>query len=127
MIHPNVLPLLGITTNPLQLVSDWMSGGDLPRYIKCYPDADRLRLVSIPYDACIPRLLQFQIYEVAKGLSYLHSCNDVHGDLKGVRPPSKYPSQPYLHLTSKTSFWMTLVECASRISARPRLFEAWIP
>ena len=49
MIHPNVLPLLGITADPFQLVSDWMLGGDLPHYIKHYPNADRLRLVSIPY------------------------------------------------------------------------------
>ena len=92
MIHPNVLPLLGITTAPFQFVSDWMSGGDLPRYIKRYPDTDRLRLVSIPYLVCIPRLLCFQMCEAAKGLSYLHSCNVVHGDLKGVRPSSKHPS-----------------------------------
>ena len=57
MIHPNVLPLLGITIDPFQLVSDWMSGGDLPTYINHYPDVDRLRLVSIHYIACIPNLL----------------------------------------------------------------------
>jgi serine/threonine protein kinase len=89
MIHPNVLPLLGITTDPLQLVSDWMSGGDLPRYIKHYPDADRLRLVRVCDITCVPRSLWSKIYEIAKGLSYLHSCNVVHGDLKGVRASSK--------------------------------------
>jgi hypothetical protein len=57
MIHPNVLPLLGITTDPFQLVSDWMSGGDLPRYIERYPNADRLGLVSVPDIVCISRLL----------------------------------------------------------------------
>jgi serine/threonine protein kinase len=89
MIHPNALPLLGITTVPFQLVSDWMSGGDLPTYIENHPDADRLRLVSVLDVVCITRLLYFQIYEVAKGLSYLHHCNVIHGDLKGVRDPSK--------------------------------------
>jgi hypothetical protein len=57
MIHPNVLPLLGITTDPFQLVSDWMSGGDLPRYIERYPSVDRLRLVRIRNIVCVPRLL----------------------------------------------------------------------
>ena len=49
VVHPNVVPLLGITISPrLQLISDWMSGGDLPGYIMRYPDADRLGLVGVP-------------------------------------------------------------------------------
>lgn len=47
LTHPNIVPLLGVTSNPPQLVSDWMPGGDLPRYIKNNPDADRLGLVGI--------------------------------------------------------------------------------
>jgi len=46
--HPNILPLLGITITPLQLISEWMPGGDLPGYIEERSDADRLRLVSAP-------------------------------------------------------------------------------
>ncbi|KAF9645418.1 kinase-like protein, partial [Thelephora ganbajun] len=65
--HPNILPLLGVTISPLQLVSNWMPGGDLPEYIEKYPDADRLVLLC----------------DIAKGLCYLHSCNVIHGDLKG--------------------------------------------
>jgi hypothetical protein len=49
MAHPNIVPLLGITTSPRpQLISDWMSGGDLPKYVKKYPDADRPVLVCTP-------------------------------------------------------------------------------
>jgi len=48
LTHPNILPLLGVTIAPLQLVSNWMSGGDLPEYIKKHPNADRLGLVSLP-------------------------------------------------------------------------------
>lgn len=44
--HPNVVPLLGITSAPLQVISEWMSGGNLPGYIKENPDVDRLRLVG---------------------------------------------------------------------------------
>ncbi|KAF9789353.1 kinase-like domain-containing protein [Thelephora terrestris] len=66
--HPNIVPLLGVTISPrFQLISDYMSGGDLPEYIKQHSDADRLGLLS----------------DVAKGLHYLHSCNVIHGDLKG--------------------------------------------
>ena len=49
MAHPNIVPLLGITTPPLsQLISDWMPGEDLPKYVKNCPDADRRELVCIP-------------------------------------------------------------------------------
>ena len=48
MVHPNVVPLLGIIiSQELQLISGWMSGGDLSKYIKKNPDVDRLGLVSV--------------------------------------------------------------------------------
>jgi len=47
LTHPNILPLLGITISPFQLISDWMPGGDLPEYIRKNPDVDRLGLVCI--------------------------------------------------------------------------------
>ena len=50
--HPNIVPLLGTTASPLQLVSVWMAGGELPDYISTHPRADRLVLVS-PRDATI--------------------------------------------------------------------------
>ena len=43
--HPNIVPFLGITSTPFQLVSDWMSGGNLMEYIHKHPGADRLALV----------------------------------------------------------------------------------
>ena len=55
--HPNILPLLGITFTPLQLISSWMSGGDLPEYIKKRPDANRVGLVGVPHVGLIPSLL----------------------------------------------------------------------
>ena len=47
--HPNVLPLLGVTIEPLQLVSNWVSGGSMQEYIEKHPDADRRRLVGVPF------------------------------------------------------------------------------
>ena len=56
--HPNILPLLGATINPPQLISALMSSGDLSEYIEKSPDADRLRLVGVLVRAAIiPRLL----------------------------------------------------------------------
>jgi hypothetical protein len=57
LTHPNVLPLLGVTITPFQLISNRMSGGDLPEYIDKNPDADRLKLVRVPPVAFITHLL----------------------------------------------------------------------
>ena len=48
LTHPNVVPLLGVTTDPIQLVSGWMPDVDLTGYITNHPDADRLSLVGFP-------------------------------------------------------------------------------
>ena len=47
LTHPNIVSLLGVTPTPFQLVSNWMSGGDLPEYIKNNSDADLLGLVGV--------------------------------------------------------------------------------
>ncbi|KAI5999123.1 kinase-like domain-containing protein [Pisolithus albus] len=71
--HPNVLPLLGITTKfdrTISIVSKWMSNGNAHDYVQ-----------NIEVD---PRPL---ILGIARGLDYLHSRtpNPVyHGDLKGL-------------------------------------------
>jgi hypothetical protein len=54
LTHPNIVPLLGVTLEPLQLISVWMSGGELREYITHHPGTDRLRLVGIP-------LLSYQV------------------------------------------------------------------
>ena len=54
--HPNIVPLLGVTIDPLQLISDWMPGGDLTEYIMNNPDADRLKLVGVPSTALYDEL-----------------------------------------------------------------------
>lgn len=46
--HPNIIPLLGATIDPPQLVLDWMCGGDLTEYITNNPDANRQDLVRLP-------------------------------------------------------------------------------
>ncbi|KAF9644226.1 kinase-like protein [Thelephora ganbajun] len=66
--HPNIVPFLGVTVAPPQLVSNRMSGRTLLQYVGKRPDSDR------------PRVL----YDVAKGLHYLHSHNVIHGGIKGA-------------------------------------------
>ena len=43
--HPNIVPFRGVTIVPLQLIFDWMSGGNIMEYITEHPGADRLGLV----------------------------------------------------------------------------------
>ena len=83
--HKNVVPLLSITTSPVQLISEWMSGGHLTEYIGSHPDANRLHLVGVPRSCLTLFSLPPQVYDIAEGLYYLHFRNVVHGDLKGVR------------------------------------------
>ena len=46
--HKNIVPLLGITTAPLQLVSKWMPDGNLMEHIGKHSDANQPDLVSVP-------------------------------------------------------------------------------
>jgi len=46
--HPNVLPLLGISTNgnALRMISKLMNHGNITAYLRAQPSANRLQLVS---------------------------------------------------------------------------------
>ena len=108
LIHPNIVPFTGVTLDPLQIVSEWMSGGDLPIYIKSHPDANRVTLVSPLFGSLQkPATLAFrQLIGIATGVKYLHQCDVIHGDLKGVSAPSSPGSGLFTHAYSQTSWWM---------------------
>ncbi|KAF9646896.1 kinase-like protein [Thelephora ganbajun] len=65
--HPNIVPFIGVTLEPLQLMSEWVPGGELREYMRKNPNTNLIGL----------------LLGVAEGLAYLHSCNVIHGDLKG--------------------------------------------
>ena len=82
--HQNIVPFVGVTLEPLQLVSGWMPGGELRSYVRENPHANLISLVSqllSAWDAVSPTS---QLLGVAEGLAYLHLCNVIHRDLKGV-------------------------------------------
>jgi len=61
-----------------------MPGGSLTEYIMNRPHADRLGLVGVFPAAWCDILTPHQLSGSAEGLNYLHSCDVMHGGLKGV-------------------------------------------
>jgi hypothetical protein len=106
--HPNILPFLGVTISPLQLISDWMACGTLREYIKKQPEADRLGLVGLSLVATILRLPRKQLSDVARGLHHLHSCNVIHRGIKGVRGRSEpcFTSRVDTRLAKHSRGWL---------------------
>ncbi|OCB87579.1 kinase-like protein [Sanghuangporus baumii] len=74
LIHPNVLPFLGICRDEfapqIALVSHWMEKGSLVEYLTKSPSADCLKLAL----------------GIARGLQYLHGLTPrvIHGDLRAA-------------------------------------------
>ncbi|KAG8917266.1 hypothetical protein FRC02_003208, partial [Tulasnella sp. 418] len=69
LTHPNVVPLLGVSTlfdELPSLISPWYANGSLTSYLSDFPQVDRL---------CI-------LCDLSDGLGYLHSLDIVHGDVK---------------------------------------------
>jgi hypothetical protein len=56
--HPNILPLLGATISPSQLVSPLMPAGDLSKYIPKNPNVNRFGLVRVDL-VPLPRIARF--------------------------------------------------------------------
>ena len=56
--HSNIVPFIGVTLSPLQIVSEWMPSGNLIAYIRSNPDADKVALVShffpLPHHLIVP-------------------------------------------------------------------------
>jgi serine/threonine protein kinase len=72
----------------LTMVSPWMDNGTVLDYLKRQRSSQSLvnRLVRILFGKPIKRhyLIPLQLVEIAQGLSYLHSQDVVHGDLRGA-------------------------------------------
>ena len=90
--HPNVVSFLGFVSSspPISLVYPWMANGNLPNYVREYPNADKLGLVCVCSRGgrrlflTILTPCRHQLLEVTRGLTYLHRHGLVHGNLTGV-------------------------------------------
>ncbi|CAE6459536.1 unnamed protein product [Rhizoctonia solani] len=67
--HPNVLEFLGMAVfrGQIAMISPWMGGGTLSRYLHDQPQVDRYRLC----------------YQIASAVAYLHNEGVAHGDIRG--------------------------------------------
>ena len=54
--HRSIVPLLGVVSGPLRLVSEWMPSGVLTEHLAKHPDADRFDLVCVPVVVFDPTL-----------------------------------------------------------------------
>ena len=65
LCHPNVLPLLGVTmtTERFVMVLEWMDNGNITKFLKNHPDANRLTLVSLLFE--LLSLLGFEYSMIA--------------------------------------------------------------
>ncbi|KDQ14709.1 hypothetical protein BOTBODRAFT_73750, partial [Botryobasidium botryosum FD-172 SS1] len=70
--HTNVLPFIGVfeQNSRIYMLSPWMEKGELIRFLRQNPKADRKKL----------------LLQIAEGLRYLHTLDPVvvHGDLRGA-------------------------------------------
>ncbi|EIN08808.1 kinase-like protein [Punctularia strigosozonata HHB-11173 SS5] len=91
--HPNVLPFLGVdetTFSPhYALVSPWMKNGNLVDYVARVKlssgDVNLLvRHMAVIIAGHLAYIATFQLVQTSDGLSYLHSQEIVHGDLRAA-------------------------------------------
>ena len=84
--HPNIVPFIGVTWDPLQFVSEWMPNGTLTQYLCKNPEVNRICLVSLSFIEITPHLIKPspKLLDIAEGLTFLHVNYTTHGDLKGV-------------------------------------------
>ena len=86
--HHNIVPFFGVSEAhvPLSMVSEWMPNGNVRDYVRNNPERSRLQLVCWLEAASGFGLMRVQLLDISRGLSFLHSLEIVHGDLKGVCP-----------------------------------------
>lgn len=89
--HPNILPFYGLYeggfSSRFAMVSAWRENGDIVKYLKNYPEADRFEIVSVHILSSFAGTDIWQSRQLAHGLKAMHeNCPPVyHGDLKAVR------------------------------------------
>lgn len=61
LIHPNIGLFKGVTFEPLQLVSEWVPGGELREYIRANRHANLINLVSLSLYPKNQELIPFSV------------------------------------------------------------------
>lgn len=133
---PKRIHLLAITVALLQLVSDWMFGGDLLGYIEEHSDANRLGLVDFHPAMLIPPLTLATNYPAPSMAStvstpatpFMGISREYVVILYSVLPPMLTPSQPNIVDSSGSAriadFWPRYGHSKPRFNAGC-LVPAW--
>ena len=117
--HQNIVPLLGVTSSPLQLISEWMPGRELTEHIKKYPDTDRLCLVGVPRTPFDPAFTPGTSYLVSLKAFNFYIFEASFMVTSKVYVVLLNPILPeYRHVSSQISLWMMPVAHGSLISVR---------
>ena len=86
--HPDIVPFVGITMVPLQLVLEGMPKGALVEHLEETPEANRIGLVSsfssLSVLPIMITLSPLKLLDIAEGLNYLHGSQVAHGKLSEV-------------------------------------------
>ena len=106
--HPNLVPLLGVTVEPPQLISDRMPGGNLLVYLGNHSDADRISLVCFYLVTLHGALTSFAVsYPVSPMVSttYILAMWFMEIYTECVIVLGLVDSYTYCHFSSQTSSW----------------------
>ena len=117
--HQNIVPLLGVTSPPLQLISEGMSDRELTEHIKKYPDTDRLCLVGVPrilFDPSFTPGTSYLVSLKAFNFSTFETSFMVTSRVYVILLNPVLPA--YQCVSSQISLWMMPVVHGSLISVR---------
>lgn len=65
--HPNVVRCFGVTTDPYQIVLDWMENGEIMNYVRDDPSVSRTYLVSpLVFTASEPHHSSIKILDIRR-------------------------------------------------------------
>jgi len=119
--HQNIVPLLGVTSPPLQLISEWMPDRELAEHIERHPGTDRLCLVGvprIPFDPALTPGTSYLVSPKAFNFSTFETSFMVTSKVYVILLTPVLPV--YQHVSSQISLWMMPVVHGSPISVKLR-------
>ncbi|KAF9643100.1 kinase-like protein, partial [Thelephora ganbajun] len=109
--HPNIVPFKGVTFEPLQLVSEWMPGGELREYMRDNREANLANLANILVDATgNARIVDFGLATVARDINPHISNTGGQGNTPRYTASETLKSGHHSKESDVFSFGMVMIE-----------------